>query len=217
MREVARQDSERQEKQIAMTTKIVELGFTRPKWTKRGYRVYARIEYTDGKLSICGVEGPLASGNCRGSCGQIAMQDPPHIDELAPGWTRTMLREFWDIWDEWHLNDMQQACVHQDTAGWKYDEHHGDVVLREMPVPRHLTIEAHREAYGTFMHQETLLAIMKATHAGRVELVWDKYIGHKCPFCGHRIGSSWGFRPVPPKVLAFLANLPDVVHAPAWV
>jgi hypothetical protein len=209
-----------------MTTKIIELGMMRPKWTKRGYRVYARIEYKDGKLSISGVEGPLASGNCRGSCGQIDMHSP-HIDDLAPGWTRAMLREFWDIWGEWHLNDMQSACVHQEAMGWKYAEHHGDIVLREVPVPKRLPLQAVEEAGGlwdvsvvTRYHElamEYALEEYQAVMAGTVSLQWDSYIGHKCPGCGHRIGSGWGFRPVPPKVLAFLANLPEVVHAPAWV
>ena len=33
--------------------------------------VFCSIKFTDGKLSITGVVGPRASGNCAGSCGQI--------------------------------------------------------------------------------------------------------------------------------------------------
>lgn len=34
-------------------------------------RVYCKIKYDGKSLSISGVEGPKANGNCRGSCGQI--------------------------------------------------------------------------------------------------------------------------------------------------
>lgn len=206
-----------------MATKIVELGMARPKWTKRGYRVYAKIKYADGKLSITGVEGPLASGNCRGSCGQIDMHKP-HIDELAPGWTRAMLRRFWDVWQEWRLNDMRQGCVHQQAAGWRYEDHHGDIVLREVRVPRQMPLEVLEEGILWWLISDVspqgsdwILMDYQKAMTGRVQLEWDPYIGHKCPFCGHRIGEGWGFQPVPADVLVFLADLPEPVHAPAWV
>ena len=64
---------------------------------------YAKIEYEDGRLSICGVVGPNRNGDCMGSAGQC-------VDEIRSGkptedWTNEMLQKFCDIWDEWHLND----------------------------------------------------------------------------------------------------------------
>ena len=36
----------------------------------RNYPAYAKIEFIDGNLSICGVIGPTSNGNCIGSAGQ---------------------------------------------------------------------------------------------------------------------------------------------------
>lgn len=54
--------------------KTVRLGTT--KLWKRNANVFCKIQFVDGKLSITGVEGPLKSGNCLGSCGQIVMGRP---------------------------------------------------------------------------------------------------------------------------------------------
>lgn len=79
-------------------------------------RAFAKIEYNDGKLSICGVIGPTGNGNCKGSCGQC-------VDEIRKGepleeWSREMLDKLCQIWDEWHLNDMHPYCEHQKQLGW---------------------------------------------------------------------------------------------------
>ena len=77
---------------------------------------FCEINYSDGRLSISGVVGPLPSGNCRGSAGQC-------VEEIrngtpASGWNREMLNKFCDIWDRWHLNDMRAYCSHQKELGW---------------------------------------------------------------------------------------------------
>lgn len=79
-------------------------------------RAFAKIEYKDGRLSICGVIGPMSDGNCKGSCGQCTEE----IRKGSPidGWTDEMLQKFCDIWDEWHLNDMHPYCEHQKQLGW---------------------------------------------------------------------------------------------------
>ena len=90
-------------------------------WNQRGtgqYLVpaYAKIEYKDGKLSICGVVGPRSNGDCAGSAGQCVEA----IREGSPVgyWTAEMLTKFCDIWDKWHLNDMRPYCEHQKALGW---------------------------------------------------------------------------------------------------
>ena len=90
--------------------KIVRLGITRE--CGQPCSVFAKIEIKDGKLSICGVVGPERNGDAAGGCGQIEMSRP-EIEELAPGWTRRMLAQFWDVWGKWHLNDMRLGCKHQ--------------------------------------------------------------------------------------------------------
>lgn len=78
---------------------------------------FVKIEYEDGRLSLCGVIGPMRNGDAKGSCGQCT-------DEIRKGkpignWNREMLNKLCDIWDEWHLNDMCPYCEHQKQLGWR--------------------------------------------------------------------------------------------------
>jgi len=95
--------------------------------------VYATIKYGGGKLSICGVEGPLSNGNAKGGCGQIhgSEYSNPLID----------LKKFFDVWERWHLNDMQAGSYAQEMVlrdarekGWKYDYKEACEKLKELDL-----------------------------------------------------------------------------------
>ena len=76
-------------------------------------RVFVEVQYrTDGRLSITGVVGPRSNGDARGSCGQIvdSVRDVPH---LAEGWTPGMITRLVEVWERWHLNDMQAGSPRQ--------------------------------------------------------------------------------------------------------
>lgn len=80
-------------------------------------RAFAEITYEDGRLSIHGVVCPKGNGDCKGGAGQC-------IDEIRSGrsieeWNEEMLQKFCDIWERWHLNDMNPMCEHQRELGWK--------------------------------------------------------------------------------------------------
>lgn len=110
---------------------------------------FAKIEYKAGRLSISGAIGPMSNGDCRGSCGQWNMSFK-ECDERghwtvadvtpAPGWTAGKILDFLNIWDKWHLNDMQAGCEHQrrretKTAGWvRFDEHPRGLLSKPCPV-----------------------------------------------------------------------------------
>jgi hypothetical protein len=86
-----------------------------------GHSVYIRIK-TEQKekgicLSISGVVGPRPGGNAWGSCGQI-QNELRNINKLAPGWTREMVDKLFEVWERWHLNDMNAACPHQTGPEW---------------------------------------------------------------------------------------------------
>lgn len=97
-------------------------------------RVFCKVEFKDGKLSISGVEGPLASGNCHGACGQIDMNyahnDSTHAEvvgrglirpkdmKFAKGWDEDKWLKFLDVWARWHLNEMRPGCEHQRGPEW---------------------------------------------------------------------------------------------------
>lgn len=96
--------------------------------------VFVKIEWDGTRLSISGVEGPLASGNASGSCGQIdggyahrdpvdddrRYQEPTRPEEFSfrAGWDAEHWLDFLDVWKRWHLNDMQAGCEHQRADGW---------------------------------------------------------------------------------------------------
>ncbi len=85
-------------------------------------KIFLKIKITDGKLSISGVVGPLKSGNCRGSCGQV-------LDELPTAkpvgdLTREQLLELYVVWSRWHLNDMKAGSPAQENF-LRIHEHEG--------------------------------------------------------------------------------------------
>jgi len=166
--------------------KVVRLG-TMKTWGGRGYSVYCKVEFKDGRLSISGVEGPLESGNALGACGQIDMhlRDEQSKIKLAPGWTRAKLRRFFEVWERWHLNDLK--------AGSQAQEDH----LRANPIPKA------DYAYPK-SHYEVALKVL--TEAG-LNPDADGYV----------YGSAWKREEVPADALDFLCSLPRTDKQPAWV
>ena len=96
-------------------TKVVRIGTART-YGGRAYSVYCKIKYSDGRLSITGVEGPTNGGNCLGGCGQINLLEAGIVN-FAPGWDQGKLETLAQTWDAWHLNDMRAGCEHQ-RADW---------------------------------------------------------------------------------------------------
>ena len=93
------------------TYKLVSPGIN----TELHARTFFEINLSDdGRLFIAGVVGPDRSGGCRGSCGQIQGHlGPIRFDE---GWNDDILAEFRQVWDRWHLNDMQAGTPEQTDA-----------------------------------------------------------------------------------------------------
>lgn len=114
-------------------SKVVNIG------TGRDGAIFCKIEFTEGRLSISGVEGPKRNGDCRGACGQIVMHLKDEVQNITPaeGWTREAIAHFFDVWDRWHLNDCRAGCEHQ-RAAW-------DTTEKVEVVEYKLTSEALRE------------------------------------------------------------------------
>lgn len=101
---------------------------------KRHVDIFLKAAIDNGKLSITGVIGPKSNGDADGGCGQISMEfehrNPAHNDKryshlitpkeitFAPGWTADKWLDLLDIWETWHLNDMQAGCEHQTGPEW---------------------------------------------------------------------------------------------------
>ena len=168
-------------------SKIVRVG------RLRGADAFAKIAFSDGRLSISGVVGPKANGGCTGSCGQWVLSfkeyDPRGHATLAdiapaPGWA-PHVRRFFDTWARWHLNDMRAGSAAQEAY------------LRERPLAP--------EAY-TYpkSYYDAACAHLRAA-------------GLHPDADGYLYGSAWRREEVPAEVIAFLQSLPDADRAPAWV
>lgn len=88
--------------------------------------IFCKIEFSDGKLSISGVEGPKHGGVAIGACGQINMHLGDEQPSLEPvnGMTRETMARFFDVWGRYHLNDMKAGDAAQEEF------------LRNNPIPK---------------------------------------------------------------------------------
>jgi hypothetical protein len=83
--------------------------------------VFCTVKFSkDGYLSITGVIGPKANGDCVGGCGQCR---DFIVTDYAPGWNAGIAEQFREIWDRWHLNDMRAGSQIQSDY------------LRANPIP----------------------------------------------------------------------------------
>lgn len=181
-------------------TKVVRLG-TVPLWgeSKRSMSVYVQIKYTDGRLSITGVEGPLPSGDALGSSGQIDISAADMT--FAPGWDMEKVLRLRAIWERWHLNDMRPGCEHQRAEGW--DKRPIDPTKPLHTYGRH--IPGSRAATWNM-----LVWVTREEHP-------EGLLSEPCPVCRYKYGSAWLYEAVPGHVLDWLRALPDADKAPAWV
>lgn len=58
------------------------------------------------RLSLTGVSGPKANGDCAGSCGQC-VSELAEVSVYAPGWDADKCARLAELWERWHLNDMR--------------------------------------------------------------------------------------------------------------
>lgn len=82
--------------------------------THENGRVFVRVEWNGTRLSVSGVVGPKANGDCRGSAGQCidSLRDEIAFD---PQWSRETANELVELWDRWHLNDMRAGSPAQEA------------------------------------------------------------------------------------------------------
>ena len=175
--------------------KTVRLGTIPQRWQGDGegrrMSVFCKVEFSDGRLSISGVEGPLASGNALGGCGQIDMhlpQVPAALWTFAEGWNADLLARFLAVWGEWHLNDLTAGSPRQMAY------------LKAHPVSATYP-ESHYEKAKAALEAAGLQPDAEHLRDGKP----------------YSYGSAWLRTEVPADVLDFLRALPDADREPAWV
>lgn len=167
--------------------------------------IFCRIKYTDGKLSITGVEGPKCNGDAKGACCQIVMHwsESGQVEKITPaaGWDHDQIRKFFQTWDRWHLNDMRAGCKHQRAERW--DQRPIDPSKPLLTYGRHFP--------GQRSDTWNMLAWVRPDEHP------DGLLTKACPTCGYKYGTGWLKEEVPADVLVWLAALPDSPVTPAWV
>jgi hypothetical protein len=155
--------------------------------------VFVTIKWNAPSLTLTGVEGPKANGDCVGSSGQITLTGPDRAPLLlAPGWTPDMIDRLQAIWDRWHLNDMRAGSPAQSAY---MRAHPMDPDSYRHPRSHYTAACAHLAAAG-------LNPDLNHMHKGK-------------PFA---YGSAWLLEPVPAEILAELLAFPaaDKPLPAAW-
>jgi len=151
--------------------------------------VFCSITYDDkGNLSITGVVGPRKNGNARGSCGQIRGQEID-VANIKEGWSQELISEFYTIWKNWHLNDLQAGCEHQRAERWE------DRLLDDSKPKTQSNM-------ATWTYK-------KDNPKG--------LLCEPCSICGYKYGSAWLRKEIPYHVLRFLKMLRETKKEYAWV
>jgi len=120
------------------------------------------------------------------------------VKDFADGWDRSQLRLFAEVWERWHLNDMNAGTPQQMALVREMDEdlNHKYPDLKGAPHAK-----AHAEGFDSYY-------TMVCNHLKTRGLIYDGSFEY---------GTAWLYEEVPAKVLGFLAGLPDSPVQPAWV
>lgn len=162
---------------------------------ERQGQLYIEIKWQDGQLTLSGVEAPLKGGDCLGSCGQVGIDAKAACNE---GWNRHMLYQLAELWDRWHLNDMNAGSPAQETfvRHWRKTHEYGYVEAKAALDAAGLEPDiAHPHNYTVKNDDGVVVPQVRP----------------------YSYGTAWVHEPVPEHVLEWLYHLPDTPVQPAWV
>lgn len=184
------------------------------------------IEYDEsGRLSISGDwrEYGRHGGGSGGQCQDSILEAFPESKRLV------------EIWNEWHLNDMNAGCTHSDEWDREkeltiYEFSRRSQVSDELKEAERIAIEAAKKGVRANLtpYQKKLFDMpyfLKSVYMTPPEgyksykkhterAGWtsaqdhpEGLLGKECPTCGVKYGSSWYFREVPSSVLRELEEM----------
>jgi hypothetical protein len=175
-------------------------------WKEKDHQAVVTIELNDGKLSIAGVVGAMANGDCWGSCGQIDMSFTEidaggHLSLADVSGDRKTIARLLNVWRRFHSNDLQAGCIHQQREGWN-----------KRPIDPTKPLTAYGKHYSGQQYNSYNM------------LTWVSYkeyrhglLGKACKKCGHRYGTAWLRKEVPDWAIRFLESLPNDAKLPgSW-
>ena len=169
--------------------KVVCIGELAGFWRSKVF-LFCRIKYKNGELTISGVEGPYANGNCAGGCGQVNMHEWEFLSYCA-GWDAEKVAKFREVWKRWHLNGMRGGSPAQEQ--WLLDN----------PIPKedYAYPKNHYDVASERLREAGLNPDPSFMHNGK----------------NYSYGSAWLKKEVPVEVLEWLNSLPYTERSYAWV
>lgn len=81
-----------------------------------GSEMYVKIKFENKRLSITGTYAG-GGGQCVDTLRELA-EKLNKENSFRPFWTEKTIKKLADIWDSWHLNDINPDCEHQRALGW---------------------------------------------------------------------------------------------------
>jgi hypothetical protein len=198
--------------------------------------MWVEIKWKDGKLSIVGVHGPKRNGDCSGSCGQcsevlLESKNPKH-------------HKLKEVWDKWHLNDMNAACEHQE-ANWDFKQeittykhqlknevisdksNLKDEAIKELKAGETVKLtEEEKELLDlefwvenrkeSYKPEFYSLKEVKTEKAHHVPYEKGGLLSKPCEVCGYCYGTAWLKKEVPEDVIEFLKTFEDHSEDYPW-
>lgn len=131
------------------------------------------------------------------------------------------LLEIYELWNEWHLNDMGTWCEHMNYGNFPKQDiyiHHlaGNEEYEKLAKIRQLPnkyLEVTEEGLNNIpraLYDYLSYEKKRNTHIERKSNGWITYdpvlspeglLGKECPVCGAKYGHNWYYRPIPANVI----------------
>ena len=149
--------------------------------------------------------------------------------DCIPDFVKTMtnereikeLLEIYELWTEWHLNDMGTWCEHMNYGNFPKteikihklvgnEEYEKLSKIRNLP-PKYITVsEQGLVNIPRALYKYASYDIKQNKHIESKSNGWITYdpllapeglLGKECPVCGAKYGHSWYYRPIPANVI----------------
>lgn len=106
-----------------------------------------------------------------------------------------------DLWEKWHLNDLNAGCEHQRAEKWE------DKRINPKDLPK---CRSNRDERGICASWVYPLEAKGRSFVSDDDIHADGLLTKPCPKCGYKYGSEWKYRAIEPKDLREIMQLLDV-------
>ena len=191
---------------IEINLKYKNNNLNQPVFSVSGSHYLGHYRLTDRSL--------ISAGQCLDCIPEFikTMENKREIKELL---------EIYELWKEWHLNDMGTWCSHMNYGNFPKteikihklvgnEEYEKLSKIRNLP-PKYITVsEQGLVNIPRALYDYTSYDIKQNTHIVSKLNGWITYdpvfspeglIGKECPVCGAKYGHDWYYKPIPTNVI----------------